>query len=119
MRYVFRDGHFRDPNTGERMPLPAGNDVCCPMVRSDIEPYASPIDGRMITTRSERRYDLESNGCIEADPPKKKRGYVNERFAKKRGLKINEETQEKFNAARKKKADMRREAESLNANGTK
>ena len=46
-------------------PIRAAAEFPCPMVVRDIEPYASPIDGRMITSRSERREDLRKNGCVE------------------------------------------------------
>lgn len=62
-----------------------------PQVMGDIPEYRSPIDGKMITSRSWRRYDLESNNCVEADPPKKKFSFRNERFAAKRGLKLDPE----------------------------
>lgn len=91
MRYVWREGHFRDPRTGEIMPVRDDGAICCPAVRSDIQEYRSPINGKTITSRSQRRYDLEANGCVEAEPPKKKRGYRNAKFAAKRGLPLNEE----------------------------
>lgn len=91
-RYVWRDGAWRLPSTNEPMPMPERDGVCCPRVQSDIPEYRSPIDGKMITGRSQRRYDLEANGCVEVDPrPKSKRGYRNPHFANKRGLKLNEE----------------------------
>lgn len=34
-----------------------------PYVRGDIEPYQSPIDDTVITSRRGQRYDLEKNGC--------------------------------------------------------
>lgn len=85
-RYVWRGGDFRDPHTNEPMPIPERDGVVCPAVLSDIAEYRSPIDGKVIGSRSARRYDLESNGCVEADPPKRKRGYRNPSFAAKRGL---------------------------------
>ena len=94
MRYVWRGGRFRDPRTGEPMQVPEGNDVCCPAVVSDIQEYRSPIDGRPITSRSARRYDLEANDCVEAEPPKRKKGYRNPKFAAKRGLALNEEARD-------------------------
>lgn len=100
MRYVYRNGTFRDPHTNEPMSLPERDGPCCPMVISDIPEYASPIDGKMITSRSHRRYDLEANGCREADPPKKRRGYRNPKFAIKRGLSLNEEAREKLHASK-------------------
>ena len=99
-RYVWRDGHFRDPVTNEPMPVPERNGPCTPMLQSDIPDYRSPIDGRLITSRSHRRYDLESNGCVPAEP-RKNRGYNNPTFALKRGLKLNEEAREKHEAAKR------------------
>lgn len=91
MRYVWRDGEFRHPQTGEAMPIPVRNEVCAPRVQSDISEYRSPIDGSLISSRSARRYDLEKNDCVEVDPPKKKRAYKNPHFAQKRGLPLSEE----------------------------
>lgn len=72
-RYVWRDGGFVDRSTGQPMPVPdRGGEICAPLIQSDIPEYRSPIDGRPITSRSERREDLKRNGCIEIDPPKKK-----------------------------------------------
>lgn len=92
-RYVYRDGRMVDR---DGMPMLSHNElahdesqICAPQVMRDIPEYESPIDGRMITSRSWRRYDLESNNCHEVDPPKKPakgaqtRGLKNKRFAKK------------------------------------
>ena len=92
---VWRDGCWRNPVTGEPMEIPERDGLCTPHVISDIAEYRSPIDGRPITSRSARRYDLEANGCVELDPPKKKRGYRNPRFAAKRGLPLNEEVMDR------------------------
>lgn len=89
-RYTWRDGHFRDRD-GNPMPIPEREELCCPRVMPDIPEYRSPIDGTLITSRTHRRYDLEKNGCYEADPPKKKRGYRNPNFALKRGLPLSED----------------------------
>ena len=94
-RYVRRNGAWRNPQTDEPMPIPERDGPCMPAVQSDIPEYPSPIDGRMITSRSHRRYDLESNNCVEA-PPRKKRGYRNPEFAARRGLKLNEEARDKL-----------------------
>ena len=69
-RYVFRDGRFVDRATGELMLSDADRNapICMPMVMSDIPEYRSPIDGKPITSRSQRREDLESNGCVEYEP---------------------------------------------------
>lgn len=86
--YVWRNGRFVDKATGEPMQVRDPNAICRPYVVSDIPEYASPIDGRMITTRSERREDLKRNGCVEVDPPKHGRALRNKRFAAKHGLPV-------------------------------
>lgn len=87
-RYVWdrKTYQFRDKKTGEPMEVKDPNAICAPMICSDIPEYRSPIDGRWITTRPERREDLKRHGCIEIDPPKRPRGFKNERFAKKHNL---------------------------------
>lgn len=97
-RYTWRNGHWRDQN-GDPMPLPDGNDVCCPRVLPDIAEYRSPINGTLITSRSHRREDLKRNDCVEAEP-RRNRGYRNPSFALKRGLPLNEEAREKHRAGR-------------------
>lgn len=94
--YVLRGGQLVDKRTGEPMEMPDRVGLCTPMVQSDIQEYRSPIDGTPITSRSSRRYDLEKNGCVEAEP--KRRGYRNPSFALKRGLKLNEEARDKARA---------------------
>lgn len=95
MRYVWRNGCYRDPRTNEPMPMPERHEICAPMVRSDIAEYRSPIDGKLISSRSTRREDLIRNDCVEMDPrPKEKRGYKNPNFALKRGLPLREEVRD-------------------------
>ncbi len=48
--------------------MPVPDRIATPMVRSDIEPYASPIDGKMITSRTHRRDDLARSGCVPYEP---------------------------------------------------
>jgi hypothetical protein len=48
--------------THKRSELPA------PTVISDIEEYRSPIDGKLIGSRKQRRDDLRAHGCIEWEP---------------------------------------------------
>jgi len=94
-KYVKRDGRWVSASTGEPMlteeqrkaPLPL------PTVISDIPAYQSPIDGRWITTRSERRDDLARNNCVEYEPSMSptKGKIKNKAFAKKRGLTVSEE----------------------------
>ena len=94
-RYIFKDGRFVDPQTGS--PMLSDDDrakpVAMPMIISDIPEYRSPIDGRLITSRSERRDDLKRNNCVDArDFPSPTGGKIrNKAFAKKHGLKVSEE----------------------------
>ncbi|MGL4558734.1 MAG: hypothetical protein ACRCV5_14620 [Afipia sp.] len=90
-RYVWKGDGFYDRKTGERMQVKDENAICKPYVVSDIPEYRSPIDGRPITSRSHRREDLKRNDCYEMDPPKRKRGLGNPRFAAKHGLPVCEE----------------------------
>lgn len=55
--------------------------------------YRSPIDGRPITTKHERREDLKRNGCYEYEPSlSPTKGKIrNKDFARKRGLQVSEE----------------------------
>jgi hypothetical protein len=94
-KYVMRAGQWVNPSTGEPMltddqrsaPLPL------PYVLSDIPAYESPIDGRMITSRSERREDFKRNNCIDArDFPSATGGRIkSEKLAKRYGLQVSEE----------------------------
>lgn len=88
MIYVWRDGCFRDKKTGEPMDVPVRDEICLPSVVSDIPEYASPIDGRLISSRSERREDLKRNNCVDArDFPSATNGkFLNKEFCQKRGL---------------------------------
>jgi hypothetical protein len=90
-RYVWKDGHFRDPRTGEPMPLPERDTICMPRVISDLPDYVSPVTGQVVSGRAARREDLKRNDCVELDPPKRPRGYKNPSFAHKRGLRTNDE----------------------------
>ncbi len=93
-RYVWRDGQFVGRKTGSPMVKPYAGKVVAPIVMSDIAEYASPIDGRMITSRSERLEDLKRNNCVEAgDPGSSPTGgrIKNKAFAAKRGLTVSEE----------------------------
>ena len=70
---------------------PAASDFPMPYAIGDIKPYASPIDGREISGRRARRYDLEANNCREVDPSEMKRPqgrYLRPEWAKGRGAKI-------------------------------
>lgn len=64
-----------------------------PMVVSDISPYACPITGEMITSRSQHRDNLAKHGMRVMEPSESptKGAIRNEAFAKKRGLKVSDQ----------------------------
>lgn len=93
--FVRRNGQMVNKATGEPMLTEEQRNapLALPTVISDIPEYASPIDGRMITSRSERRDDLKRNGCVEYEPSlSPTKGKIrNKAFAAKRGLQVSEE----------------------------
>lgn len=93
MRYFWRNGRFEDRD-GRPMDKPYAGQLTLPTVISDIPEYASPIDGRMITSRTHRREDLKRNNCVEYEPSlgptKGKREFKNPHFCAKRGLEVAE-----------------------------
>jgi hypothetical protein len=85
-----RNGQMVDKATGQ--PMLSDEERAAPLATprtfSDTPGYQSPIDGKWIEGRRARKYDLESNNCVDAnDLPSPTGGKLkNERFAKKRGL---------------------------------
>lgn len=67
-------------------PMEAPDRVCAPRVQSDTQAYESPLGTGMIDGRTARREDLKRSGCRGVDPDEFKPRYVNEKFARKRGL---------------------------------
>ena len=77
----------------------ARSDLAAPIVMREIAEYQSPIDGRPITSRTERNEDCKRNDAIPWEPgighkagakdrtPGK---YKNPKFAAKRGLPLHE-----------------------------
>lgn len=92
-RYVFKDGNFIDPNSGEAMPLPERDGLCVPFIVSDIPDYHSPVDGRLVSGRVQRREDLKRNNAVEWEPSlSPTKGKIrNKEFAAKRGLQVSKE----------------------------
>lgn len=88
-KFVLRDGQLVDKETG----LPMLNQeerarpLQTPASYSDIPGYRSPIDGTWIEGRRARKYDLEKNGCVDANElssgPRKLK---NAKFAAKHGM---------------------------------
>lgn len=90
-RYVWRDGAFRDAATGEPMSVPSGP-LARPMITPTMPEFTSPIDGRPIATRHDRREDMKRHGCVEAGDRSPTGGKIrNKAFAAKRGLQVSEE----------------------------
>lgn len=89
-KYVLRDGRLVDRETGLPMLNQAerARELQTPMTYGDLPGYRSPIDGSWIEGRRARKYDLEKNGCIDAnDLPRKTNGKLkNAKFAAKHGM---------------------------------
>lgn len=85
--YVFRKSQLVSKVTG--IPIASISDrVSAPRIIRDIPEYRSPIDGKPITSRSQRRDDLVRNGCVEWEPGiGKKAELKSERLAQKYGMK--------------------------------
>ncbi len=94
-RYVWNGEQFVDRQSGAPMEKPYAGKVVMPTVISDIPEYRSPINGKPITSRSERREDLKRNNCVEWEPSlsptKGERKFKNKAFCEKRGLQVAEE----------------------------
>lgn len=96
IRYVWRDGKFVSRVDGE--PLLTDDErnapLSVPMVTPVMPEYVSPIDGKVISTRHDRREDLKRNNCVEAgDAGLSATGgkLRNKAFCEKRGLQVSEE----------------------------
>ena len=82
----------------------ARSDLAAPIVMREISEYQSPIDGRPITSRTERNEDCKRNDAIPWEPgighkagakdrtPGK---YKNPKFAKKHNLPLHESARDK------------------------
>lgn len=79
-----------DKATGEPMltETERNQPVQAPRVFGDLQGYQSPIDGKWVEGRRARKYDMESNGCIDANDisPAGGRKLKNERFVEKHNL---------------------------------
>jgi len=95
MRYVWNGQQFVERGSGKPMAKPFAGQIVMPTVISDIPDYRSPIDGKPITSRSQRREDLKRNNCVEWEPSlsptKGQRKFKNPDFCAKRGFQVAEE----------------------------
>ncbi len=91
--YVRRNGVLVDKKTGQPMEKPVRDSWPDFQIIKPMPEYRSPIDGRMITTKHERREDLKRNGCYEYEPTASPTGgkIKNKDFARRRGLQVSEE----------------------------
>lgn len=78
--YVMRDGVLVEK---DKAPPLRKETRCMPC---DLPEYISPITGKPVDGRTERREELKRHGCREVDPSEWKDGYTNERFIKKHGI---------------------------------
>ena len=67
--YVRRNGVFVDKKSGEPMKAPERATLEAPMVMKPLEAYTSPVDGKAINSRQERKDDLAKHDCVEWEPP--------------------------------------------------
>jgi hypothetical protein len=84
-RYLWTGDGFVSRETGEPMQVNRSA-ICAPYVVSDTPAYVSPVTGKTIDGRSERREEMKRHDLIELPPPAKKRGVYSEKMAKKYNL---------------------------------
>lgn len=85
-RYRWDGDNFRDRD-GNLMPTERRDYVPSPYVVSDIS-YRSPLSGKEITSRAQRREEMKVHGVREVDPSEKKPKdifYNNEKYARAAG----------------------------------
>lgn len=85
-KYVLRESGWVDPSTGEPMPIPVRTGLCVPTIRADIPDYISPITGKPVRGRAERREEMKRHNVVEAPPrPKEKRVVHSKKLAERLG----------------------------------
>lgn len=66
-----------------RRPRVAASSLACPYVQSDIAEYRSVASGKMITSRSQQRDDLDRTNCRLVDPSEFEPSYRSAKSARK------------------------------------
>ena len=89
-KYIWRDGHWRDPVTGKAMATAAR--ICMPMIQSDYEAYYSPASSKMIEGRRAHRDDLARTGCRLMDSSEGPKTCRTEKWARRLGLEHDPDT---------------------------
>jgi hypothetical protein len=84
--YVLRNGLLVDKHTGERMPLPADWKPAAPRIQPDMEPFISPVSGKVIGGRAQRRDDMKRHDCIDGRDIPRRPYVLSEKYAKLTGL---------------------------------
>jgi hypothetical protein len=84
MKYVWREGAWRNPATGEAMETP--DVIAAPSVMSDTPAYYSIASGKMVDGRRARRDDLARTGCRPLEPDEGPKAVRSEKLAKRLGL---------------------------------
>jgi hypothetical protein len=79
MRYIWRAGAWRDPETGEEMTHP--NRLAMPMIHSDITAYKSPLGDHWIDGRRAQREELKRNDMVINE---KKTNFNREEYAERK-----------------------------------
>lgn len=64
-RYIWRNDRFEDRSTGD--PMQAPDRIARPFVVSDVT-YKSPLSGKEVTSRSQRREEMKIHNVREVDP---------------------------------------------------
>lgn len=79
-RYVFRNGEFVERKTGE--PMSAPDRIATPMLMKDVA-YKSPLSGKEVTSRSQRREEMKIHGVREVEPSEFKPVYRTKKWAER------------------------------------
>lgn len=65
---------------------PCSSDLAAPMLMRDTPTYESPLSGKMVDGRVQRREEMKRFNVREVDPGEFKPCYRNHEFAKKHGI---------------------------------
>ena len=84
MEMVDRDTYYA--TRAAKAPRKTAEGVPMPYVRGDLPTYISPVTGKPVDGRAERREDLARTGCREVDPSEYKPIYRNYEFCQSRRL---------------------------------
>lgn len=100
-RPQFEGTGMYDKATGYRMGLPQRPiEFCRPMLWADIPPHVGP-SGKIVNSRSDQRDEFKRSDTRIYEPDNKTpRGFTNEKYAHKRGHRINVDARDHLNEQR-------------------